>query len=371
MQIRGRIPGRAGLWQLSCDGDLLQTLECVDPHFTDTRCRWITPGLFDLQINGIAGTHFTEPGKTDDELARADQLIRAGGVSRYCPTLVTCSRETALAALADFRTAWEKGIIPGAWGIHLEGPWISPEEGYRGVHRPEHIRDPDGAELSLFQECAGGLIRVLTLAPERPGAEELIRQAVNAGIVVSLGHTKADEAGIARAVRAGARMSTHLFNGCARVLDRHMNVVFSQLAEDALFGCFIADGHHMPDGTLRIAFRAKGPEKSILVSDLAHLSGLPDGEYDMEGNRVVLREGGIWVKGSWLLSGAARTLDRNVEYVARQEPGIAQSLLMATRNPAAAVGELAWAELAAGRRGPIAVFSWSGANLLLEQRIGF
>ena len=167
-------------------------------------------------------------------------------------------------------------------------------------------------------------------------------------------------------------MSTHLFNGCARMLHRHSNVVYAQLSDDALCAGFIADGHHVPFATLRIGIRTKGVARSILVSDLAPLSGLPDGDYEMEGNTVELRGGGLRVKGTGLLSAAARTLREDVELLARQaEPGIESALLMATRSPAAVMGDLQWADLHEGRRGPIAVFSWDGTRLVLEERIGF
>jgi N-acetylglucosamine-6-phosphate deacetylase len=371
-RVRGRIPGRAGLWEtLHVDGRV-EEISCVDPDFAQDFCLWITPGLFDLQINGISGINFSRPGVSTEELARADRLIREHGVSRYCPTLITASRETTLSALSAFDDAWRAGALGAAWGIHLEGPWISPEDGSRGIHQLRFVREPDPKELAVFQRQSGGRIRILTVAPERPGAEALIRAASRDGITVSLGHTCAEPSDIEMAVRAGARMSTHLFNGCARMMGRHSNVIYSQLAEDSLYACFIADGHHVPFPTLRIGIRAKGATRSILVSDIVHLSGLPEGEHEMEGNRVELRDGGLWVKGSWQLSGAARTLEQDVELLARQaEPGIEQALLMATRNPAAALGDPDWAEIRKGRTGPIAVFSWDGSRLLLQKRIGF
>jgi N-acetylglucosamine-6-phosphate deacetylase len=156
------------------------------------------------------------------------------------------------------------------------------------------------------------------------------------------------------------------------MVGRHSNVIYSQLAEDSLCACFISDGHHVPFPTLRIGIRAKGAHRSILVSDIAHLSGLADGDHEMEGNRVEMHDGGIWVKGSWQLSGAARTLEQDVELLGRQqEPGIEMALLMATRNPAAVMGDPEWAEIRAGREGPIAVFSWDGSHLSLENRVGF
>ena len=371
-RLRGRIPGRRGLWEIVCRDGRIEEAACVEPDYAGDRCVWITPGLFDLQVNGISGINFTSGLVSVEDLARADRMIRDHGISRYCPTLITAGRETTLAALGTFDAAWGAGALAAAWGIHMEGPWISPEDGYRGVHRIEFVRDPDPAELGVFQRASGGRIRLLTVAPERPGAEGLIAAACRDGITVSLGHTCAEPSDIGNAVRAGARMSTHLFNGCARMIGRHSNVIYSQLSEDSLWACFIADGHHVPFPTLRIGIRAKGAERSILVSDIAHLSGLPDGDHEMEGNRVEMHDGGIWVKGGWQLSGAARTLELDVELLGRQpEPGIEQALLMATRNPAAAVGDPGWAELRRGRQGPIAAFSWDGSHLSLENRIGF
>jgi N-acetylglucosamine-6-phosphate deacetylase len=372
MDLEGRIPGRRGLWKLTMDGNTVRELSCVEPGFDGTKTQWLTPGLFDLQINGIDGLNFTDDSLTPEGLARADQSIRDKGISRYCPTIITCSLETALAVLGAFRTAWDAGVIPGAWGIHLEGPWISGEEGFRGVHRLEHIRDATISELSALREAAAGHLRLITLAPERQGALSIIRAAVEHGITVSLGHTNASPSVVAAAIDAGARMSMHLFNGCAQLIDRHSNPIFSQLAQDSLHACFIADGHHVPLSTLKIGLRAKGFSRSILVSDIVHLSGLPDGEYEMGGNKVELRDGGIFVKGGWMLSGAARTLEKDVELLARQvEPGIEQAFLMATVNPAAALNDPSWAELAPGRTGPVAMFSWDGNLLSLKERIGF
>jgi N-acetylglucosamine-6-phosphate deacetylase len=351
---------------------MVQGVSCRDPSFSEEHCLWITPGLFDLQINGIAGVNFTDPSLSMEKIEHSDEQIRSGGVSRYCPTIISCSLDTARSVLAIFRQAWDDHRLQGAWGIHLEGPWISEADGTRGVHRREHVRPVSVAEWDLLQGAAGGRIRILTLAPELPRALDLVKRAARAGTVVSLGHTAASPAQIAAAVEAGARLSTHLFNGCAQMLDRHSNVVYAQLSEDALRAGFIADGHHVPFSTLRIGIRTKGVEKSILVSDLSPLSGLPDGDYEMEGNRVELRNGGLRVKGTSLLSGAARTLREDVELLAREsEPGIEAALLMATRSPAAAVGELSWAELRPGRRGPIAVFSWDGTHLELKERLGF
>jgi N-acetylglucosamine-6-phosphate deacetylase len=372
MRVTGRIPGRPGSWEVSWEKGTITSLTPAGDAPAGPEGRWITAGLFDLQVNGIGGINFTNPGLTVEQLARADQLLRDHGVTRYCPTIITCSLETAGIVIDVFRSAWDLGMIPAAWGLHLEGPWISPEDGFRGVHRREYVRDPSIAELDQLAARANGRLKLLTVAPERPGADELVAHAAAAGIVVSLGHTNAAPADVARAVRSGATMSTHLFNGCAKLVDRHASPIMSQLAADELYGCFIADGHHVPIPTLKVGLRAKGASRSVLVSDIAFLSGLADGEYVMEGNPVELRAGGLFVKGSWMLSGAARTLEQDVEVLAREaEPGLEQCLFMATRNPATAMGDPSWADLAPGREGPLAVFAWDGHRLALDSRSGF
>ena len=367
MILRGRIPGRPGLWEVCWEEGAIASLRCVDPSHADERGTWITPGLFDLQVNGIAGIDCADPGVTVEQLAEADRLLSKKGVSRWLPTIVTRDAATIEAILARFAEAHSRGAVPGVAGIHVEGPYISSVDGYRGVHQLRFVRDPDPAELERFQRISGGLIRLVTIAPERPGAETFIRAAVRLGIRVAMGHTAATAAETARAADAGLTLCTHLFNGCAQLVDRHANVLYAQLAEDRLWGCFIADGHHVPRTALCVGLRAKGWQRSILVSDLSSLSGLPDGGYEMEGRQVEKRDGGIFVKASPLLAGAARTLDEDVALLAREsEPGIERSLLMASAHPAAALGEPGWADIAPGRRGPLVAFSWDGRTLTLS-----
>ena len=238
---------------------------------------WITPGLFDLQINGIAGINFTDASSTPDQLQRADSAIRAWGISRYCPTLITSSFETARAVIGVFAREWSAGRLPAAWAIHLEGPGFRTRTA-RGESTAGSTfgTSPCPSGTRCRQRPAGG--SVFSPWPRRgPGALDLTRRASRAGTVVSLGHTAASAQEIAAAVAAGASMSTHLFNGCPRLLDRHTNVIYSQLSEDALYACFIADGHHVPYPTLRVGLRAKGMARSILVSDIAHLCGCRTG----------------------------------------------------------------------------------------------
>jgi N-acetylglucosamine-6-phosphate deacetylase len=349
---------------VSWEDAVVSSLRCVDPASADERGTWITPGLFDLQVNGICGIDFADPDVSVEQLAEADGLLRAKGVSRWLPTIITRDAATLDALLARFAEARSRGAIPGAAGIHVEGPYISARDGYRGVHQLRFVRDPDPVELERLQRVSGGFIRLVTIAPERPGAEAFIRAAVAMGIRVAMGHTAAGAAETSRAADAGLTLCTHVFNGCAQLVDRHANVLYAQLAEDRLWACFIADGHHVPRAALRVGLRAKGWQRSILVSDICRFSGLPDGEYEMEGRQVEKHDGGVFVKSSPLLSGAARTLDEDIALLAGEsEPGIERCLLMATAHPATALGEPGWAGIVTGRRGALVAFTWDGHTL--------
>ncbi len=372
MILTGRIPGRKGLWEIQLQAANIVAMGCIDAGFAGVETDWITPGLFDIQVNGCLGIDFADPKITCESLAVAEGVLGKHGISLYCPTVVTRDKQSILGTLAVFDKAWDRGLIPRAMGIHLEGPYISSLDGYRGVHQSEFVRDPDWDEFTQFQECCGGRIRMVTLAPERPRARSFIEKAVASGVIVAIGHTAAEDKDIAAAVDCGATISTHLFNGSAQLIDRHRNVIYAQLAEDRLYASLIADGHHIPLSTFKVAVRAKGVDRVILASDLTYLAGLPEGEYTTENRSVVMRDSGVWVKDAPLLAGAATTLERDVEILARQpEPGIEAALLCATRVPAQALKCEDLFELEAGRTGPLVVFGWRDGKLEIKTRIGF
>ena len=171
--ITGRIPGRPGYWTLQVSGEGAPSLSATkeEPETgSEADTTWITPGLFDIQINGIRRINFTDLETTPTQLAEADEAIRATGVSRYCPTILTRDRETTTELCRRFAAAWRDGLIPGAVGLHVEGPFISSEDGYRGAHQRRYTRDPDFTELQEWQEAAEGRIRIVTMAPERAGS---------------------------------------------------------------------------------------------------------------------------------------------------------------------------------------------------------
>jgi N-acetylglucosamine-6-phosphate deacetylase len=270
--------------------------------------RFVAPAFFDPQVNGCLGVGFTSPDLTTDGVATVVAECLRHGVGGFCPTIITGGIDTvrhAFTTLVKARDCADR--IPY---FHLEGPYISAEDGPRGAHPKEHVRDPDWAEFRDWQDAANGRIKMVTLAPERPGAIPFIERLVKDGIVVAIGHTAATGRQIRDAVAAGARVSTHLGNGCHSTMDRHANPIWAQLANDELWASVIADGHHLPPAVLKSIARVKGPERLFLTADTGPLAGLPPGRYRDWGQEFeVLPDGKIVVPGTPFLAGGGHFLD--------------------------------------------------------------
>lgn len=299
---------------------------------------FLAPGLVDLQVNGYAGFDLNsgavEP-RTVSALARA---MLAHGVTSFLPTVITASEEAISQALAAVASARDEDPIVRAMvpGIHVEGPFISPNDGPRGAHPAEHVRKPDIAEVERWQKACGGLVTMITLSPHWPESAAFIAAARDMGITIAIGHTDASAEEVHAAAQAGASLSTHLGNGAAATLPRHPNFIWAQLADDRLTAAFIADGHHLPADTLKAMTRAKGLEKSVLVSDVAALGGLAPGLYAQAiGGQVELTaDGRLGIAGTPYLAGAARNLNEDiVSAMALTGLPLADVLRMATENP--------------------------------------
>ena len=277
------------------------------PDLVDEADPWIAPALWDIQTNGRWGVSFAGGSLTVEQVGRIVRAQPEMGVSRVCPTLITAGSDALRHGVATIAEACDADpeIDRRILGIHLEGPWISPEDGYRGAHPWEHVRDPDWSEFEALQRASGSRIVLVTLAPERPGAIDLIRKLTGAGVVVAIGHSEADAETIDRACAAGLAMSTHLGNGIPAILPRHPNAIWSQAARDDLMASLIADGRHLDDSTLASLVRLKGIERTILVSDASPLSGAPSGMY---GPWEVLDDGGIVLAGTPYLAGSNLSL---------------------------------------------------------------
>ena len=240
----------------------------------------ILPGLFDLQINGFAGVDFNGPDLTCEDLEKAVIALAKTGITGFMPTIITNSPKAIKDRLAFLRRFQEES----KWGsficgFHLEGPFISPQDGPRGAHPKEHVRKPDWALFQEFQEAAGSGIRIVTVSPEWEGAADFIAKCAASGVKVAIGHTAANTHEIQAAAEAGASLSTHLGNGAHPVLPRHPNYIWDQLAEDRLWLTLIADGFHLPPAVIKVFLEVK-KEKAILVSDAVSFAGCKPGVYE-------------------------------------------------------------------------------------------
>ena len=222
---------------------------------------WIAPGLWDLQVNGYAGQAFSSRELTPRQVADIGRKMFAFGVTRFLPTLTTERQEVLVHGLRTIDEACRIDPLLDRQiaGIHLEGPYISREDGPRGAHPASCCRAPDWDEFQRLQEAAQGRIRLLTMGVEFDSAAEFVGRVVAGGVLVAIGHTAADSRQIRRAVDAGARLSTHLGNGSHRYLPRHPNYLWDQLAEDRLWASLIVDGHHLPPEVVKTFLRAKLP----------------------------------------------------------------------------------------------------------------
>lgn len=251
-------------------------------------------GFVDLQVNGYMGTDFSSIELTEDAFVFACRELEKKGTIAFLPTIITSGVEVYeknLKIISKVKAYSEfKNLVPG---VHIEGPFISPEEGYRGVHPLEYVKQPKIAFLKKLIKWSGNNIKLLTLAAEGKGAEALCSYAVSKKIVVSLGHQHAGEGEINKLVKKGAKAMTHLGNGIPHLIHRHSNAIWEGLANDALTAMIVADGFHLPDSLIKIIIKVKGVKNTILVSDLSPVGGLKPGNYKIWGNDVTLSPNGF------------------------------------------------------------------------------
>ena len=267
------------------------------------------------------------------------------GTARWCPTVTTSSSEDAINGLKLLTDACEQSddASDSFAGFHVEGPYISSEDGPRGAHPLQHTRDPDWDEFQRYQDAAGGRICIFTLSPERDGSLEFIEKAAATGVVISIGHTGATPERIREAVAAGARMSTHLGNGAHAMMPRHPNYIWEQLGSDELWAGIIPDGHHLPPSVLKTFYRGKGKERICIVSDIASIAGLEPGIYGNttgDGGVELHPNGKISLAGTPYLAGAGLFLDSGIpNMVTYTDTTLEDAIDVATLNPARLLGQ--------------------------------
>jgi N-acetylglucosamine-6-phosphate deacetylase len=350
-------------------------VDCVDGRIAnvgpatsrpaDVQAEWVAPAFLDVQINGADGISFNSQTLKADEIRRVLLRCRRHGIAQLCPTLVTASFEALLHGFRTIRQACEQDaeLARAIVGIHLEGPYISADDGPRGAHPRQHVRPPDWYEFNRFQDAAGGMIRMLTVAPETPGAVAFIEKVAASGVVVALGHTGADGPCLRDAVRAGARISTHLGNGSHAVLPRHENYLWEQLANDGLWASMIADGHHLPATVMRCILRVKTPARLILTCDSSSLAGLPPGKYrQWEQDFEILPVGKIVVAETPYLAGSWAFTDQCIGNTLKlAETSLADAIDMASNQPRHLLA-LPARRVEAGDPAELVLFDWSATR---------
>jgi N-acetylglucosamine-6-phosphate deacetylase len=366
---------------MKCTGVHLATAEQVEVSFLDfiegvdsllapaPSSMVLSPGWIDLQVNGFAGVDYNSPSAPAERIGQSIREMFRTGVTRFFPTVITGSPDDMAGALHNLAQAKEQIAEGHAMeAFHLEGPYISPEDGPRGAHPARWVRPPDLNEFLRFQDAARGNIRLVTLSPEWPEAPRFIEAIVSQGVVASIGHTRASAAEIAAAVNAGATLSTHLGNAAHSVLPRQ-NYIWEQLAEDRLAASFIVDGNHLSRSFLNVALRAKGLERSILITDAVMPAGCAPGRYRLGEIDVELHpDGSVRLVGGTRLAGSALRMDRAIENVIRLAGlNLRDAVSLATRNPAR-VGRIASRQrgLAPGERADLVRFRFDETTHKIE-----
>jgi N-acetylglucosamine-6-phosphate deacetylase len=336
--LEGNIPGR-GYASVQFEAGRISRVAMNGPERAGAAV--LSPGFVDVQLNGYSGVDFSSSSLETDEILGVLPGLWKTGVTAFCPTLITNSVPALARNFQVFETARRADrrcalTIPC---YHLEGPYLSPGNA-RGVHKAEFMHAPVWDEFQALQEAAGGNIGIVTLAPEWPGAPEFIERVAKSGVIVSVGHTDGRPEHVHAAVDAGARLSTHLGNGCGQMLDRHYNPLWAQMAREELSASLICDGFHLPPDVVKVIFRMKGVGRTILVTDASHVAGLPPGPYTMVGTPIELLANGKVVKANdTCLAGSALTMDRGVtRFMELSGASLADALTASTKTPAELLG---------------------------------
>jgi N-acetylglucosamine-6-phosphate deacetylase len=344
----------------SQDGKELPGGEAVD--FGDAV---LAPAYFDQHIHGGGGHDAMEA--TDAALRGVGGFLARHGVAGYLATTITASVETTLASLSGLAKLIGREPRAGEAvpvGIHLEGPFLSHEK--RGVHPPELLLTPTVALFDRFWQAAEGKIRLMTIAPELPNADEVIAHATKLGVRVSIGHSNATEAPARAGIAAGAVTATHTFNAMRSFSQREPGILGVVLDDENLYAEIISDGFHVDPSAVRLFWKAKGAERAILVTDGMSATGMPDGKYKLGELDVEVKDGKCLHDG--VIAGSTLTMDVAVSnFLEFTGAGLAEAAGLAARNPTRMLGlDDRFGSLAVGRRADFVVL---GADGVLRETV--
>lgn len=326
----------------------------------------LAPAFFDVHIHGAAGHDVMEA--TPAALETIGRFLASRGTGSFLATTVTAPLDATLRAvsgLARLIDAPAREGVARPVGIHLEGPFLSHKK--RGVQPEEHLLAPDIATFDRLYEASEGHVRLITLAPELDGAVELTAHATRRGVRVSVGHSDADAAQTRAAIAAGAVSATHTFNAMRALDHRDPGILGVVLTEDALYSELICDGIHSAPEMTRLWWKAKGPERAILVTDAMSAAGMPDGAYQLGGFAVQVADGRAMARG--VLAGSVLTLDRALaNLVGFTAAHVDEALRALTTNPASMIGDGEAARVAVG--GPANLVAVDAEGKLVASVVG-
>jgi N-acetylglucosamine-6-phosphate deacetylase len=358
--------GRIDYPEIAIDSDgIIASIIPGEPNASDTI---LTSTFFDIHIHGAAGHDTMEA--TPQAFSAIGKFLATKGVTNYLATTVTAPIDATLNALEGIANAIDAPLnatsapAARAIGIHLEGPFISHAK--RGAHPPTNLQPPSIALFDRLQQAARGHIRLITIAPETPGALDLIEYVTKSGIKVSLGHSNATAAETRAAIAAGATSATHTFNAMRPLDHREPGIAGVVLDARSLYAELICDGIHVAPELIRLWLRAKGPDRAILITDSISATGMPGGNYRLGEIPVTVANGRCLLttnlaNGVETLAGSLLTMDRAVANL-RHFTGasLATAVHLASRNPAHMLGLTHLTEIAPGRPANFNVFSADG-----------
>lgn len=311
----------------------------ADDEIVDLDGAWVLPGFIDVHCHGGGGGEFVSG--DPDSARRAVSFHRRHGTTTILLSTVTAPVPELVTALRNHRRLVEEdrrpdGSVGTVAGVHLEGPFLA--EAACGAQDPRWMIDPDPDAVTGLLEAGADALRMVTLAPERPGAVEAIRRLVVAGVLAAVGHTAASHDEVTTAIGAGATVATHLFNAMSPLHHREPGAVGALLDDDRVTAELIVDGHHLDPTAVRVAVRAKGAGRCCLITDAIAAAGMDGTDAELGGRRVRVRDGAVRLVGTGALAGSLLTMDVAVRNALRMGIPIESVVEMASTTPARLLG---------------------------------